>query len=67
MTYPQYCRIETAAGGVTCTARQFIREARKVLSAQGKSREMRVPRHKWLRHGLYILKDARQVYRAVTR
>ena len=63
MNYYQYLRIEAAAGGVTCTPRQFIRAAYKLLSCPGRSRNRRKERHKWLRSGLRMLDTAQQVYR----
>jgi len=52
MLNAQYIRIETKAGGITCTDRQFIRQARKRLSTDGKSFNMREWRKEWLLSGL---------------
>lgn len=65
MTFGQYCRIETAAGGVTCSNRDFIRAARALLSSEGKSRAMRDARHIWVRDGLDHLESARSFYVAI--
>ena len=57
MTYAQYLRIETKAGGVSATPRQFIKAAHSLLSDQGKSKDRREWRHQWLREGLAYLKN----------
>lgn len=57
MTFAQYCRIETAAGGISCTARQFIRAAHALLSDEGRGFAARSARHKWIRAGLAIRRD----------
>lgn len=62
MTFGQYCRIESAAGGVRCSNREFIRAARGLLSQDGKSRASRKARHEWLRDGLDKLESARRAY-----
>lgn len=62
MTFAQYCRIETAAGGVHCTNREFIRAARALLSTDGKARAQRKARHMWIRDGLDQLESARRAY-----
>jgi len=62
MNFSQYCRIESAAGGVHCTNRDFIRAARALLSTNGKARAQRKARHIWLRDGLEQLESARQLY-----
>jgi hypothetical protein len=67
MTFAQYCRIETAAGGVTCSNRDFIRAARALLSSEGKSRAMRHARRMWLCDGLDRLETARRSFRAMHR
>jgi hypothetical protein len=67
MTFAQYCRIETAAGGVTCSNRDFIRAARAMLSRDGKSRAMRHARRMWLYDGLDRLETARRDFRAMHR
>jgi len=53
MTFAQFLRIQTAAGGVGASQVQFIRAAHGVLSKLGKSPEYRTQRHAWLRQGLY--------------
>ena len=65
MTFGQYCRIETAAGGVTCSNRDFIRAAHTLLSGEGKSRARRGARHIWLRDGLDQLESSRRFYVAI--
>lgn len=65
MTFGQYCRTETAAGGVTCSNRDFIRAAHTLLSGEGKARAMRDARHVWLRDGLDRLESARRAYVAI--
>ena len=52
MLYSQYLRIETKAGGVFCTDKDFIKAARTLLTGRGKSNEKRAARHRWLRAGL---------------
>ena len=52
MTHAQYMRIETAAGGTRCGNRAFIKECRKLLSPEGRTREFREIRHEWIRDGL---------------
>ena len=54
MLNAQYIRIETKAGGITCTNRQFIRQARKRLSIDGKSFNMKEWRKEWLLSGLEL-------------
>ena len=67
MTFAQYLRIETAAGGIGCSYREFIRAARGMLSKEGKSRAMREARHIWIRDGLDRLESARRMYAIVQR
>lgn len=62
MNFAQYCRIETAAGSVHCTNREFIRAAHALLSRNGKARAQRKARHIWLRDGLDQLERARRLY-----
>jgi hypothetical protein len=61
MTYSQYLRIETKAGGTSCTPRQFIKAAHTLLSERGKSHECRRDRHRWLRLGLAHLDNAQNL------
>jgi len=66
MMFAQYCRIETAAGGVFTTDRQFIRAALAMIKPRSRyARELRQARHQWLREGLAMLRDARAEYRHV--
>ena len=62
MMYAQYCRIESRAGGVSCTRREFIRAARTMLEPSGKLRANRAGRHAWLRDGLLMRLSAREDY-----
>jgi len=62
MQHSQYLRIESLAGGVSCSNREFIRVARSKLSPAGKRRANRGFRHNWLRHGLIQLRSARNLY-----
>ena len=65
MSFAQYCRVETLAGGVACTPREFIRAAHSLLNDAGKTRAHRDARHAWLRDGLKHRDDARGLYRDV--
>lgn len=65
MMYAQYCRIESAAGGVACTEREFIRACHGVLSPSGKSHERREWRHEWINEGLDYRIKARVEYAQV--
>lgn len=65
MHISSYERVETAAGGVTCTEREFIRQAVKLCSTVGRSRDMRLTRHNWIRSGLMTLRKAKTLH-AVT-
>ena len=58
----QYQRITLKIGGEFCTDRAFIREARKILSKEGKSRKFREARQAWLRRGLKYLSDSRAIF-----
>ncbi len=53
MLFAQYCRIESKAGGIIATDRQFIKACHTFLSTHGKSQQMRLIRHKWIREGLH--------------
>lgn len=61
MTYAQFCRIVTRAGGIGCTNREFIRAAHSLLSKVGRSLEHRNARHTWIRSGLMYLNDSRDL------
>jgi hypothetical protein len=66
MTSGQYMRIETAAGGVGCTEREFIRAARTLLDDQAKNNhQWRQQRHDWLRDGLRKRADSLELFRRV--
>jgi hypothetical protein len=59
MTFAQYCRIETAAGGALCSNRDFIRAARGLLHDEAMHHDWRARRHAWLRAGLAMLQNSR--------
>ena len=61
MLYSQYLRLETLAGGVTCTNKEFIKACHSVLKNKF-SREEREARHAWLRDGLAYLDKSRNLY-----
>jgi hypothetical protein len=65
MTFSQYCRIETAAGGHDITPRQFIRAAQALLHGGAMHHDFRAQRHAWLRSGLAQLDRAKTYARAV--
>ncbi len=68
MMYAQYCRIESNAGGCTCTAREFVRAAHScLLKRYRRDHTRRTSRHLWLRDGLKQLAEARQQYVDVMR
>ena len=68
MMYAQYCRIESKAGGVFCTPREFVRAALSLIKKRSRfSREFREARHQWLREGLDHRLMARDEYRQVMR
>lgn len=61
MNYSQYCRIESAAGGVACSDRAFIRAALRLISEKHRrARSKRAARHEWLRAGLAHKSEARR-------
>lgn len=61
MLHSQYLRLETKAGGVVCTPREFIKAAHGVLTPRGRGREFRQDRHDWLRDGLRQLNNSKRV------
>ena len=61
MNYAQYCRIESKAGGASCTVREFVRACHSVLSDAGKGRDKRDLRHEWIRAGLCQRQKARDL------
>jgi hypothetical protein len=61
MMYSQYLRIETKAGGVYCSDREFIKACHSILSKKGKSAARRATRHNWIRQGLKHKADALNV------
>ena len=58
MTYAQYLRIETKAGGVACSNRQFIKALHTRLSNRGKTREHKEWRHNLIKEGLEIKRNS---------
>ena len=64
MPHAQYLRIESDAGGVTTSERNFIRHARRRLSKHGRSRESRRWRRRWYLSGLRQLKEQQEMVRA---
>ena len=65
MTFSQYCRIETAAGGCDITPRQFIKAAQALLHDDAMHHDFRAQRHVWLRSGLAHLDRAKSHARAM--
>ena len=66
MMFAQYCRIESRAGGVSCTKREFIRQCLGMIKKRSRySREFRTERHSWIRSGLKMRGEALQEYRDV--
>ena len=65
MTYSQYLRIESDAGGIGCTHRAFVRACHSKLADTAKTREKRDWRHMWIRDGLRQLQAARRMLRDV--
>ena len=61
MLYSQYLRIETVAGGVGCTDKQFIAACHTFLKNKF-LREERNDRHAWIRDGLAYLNKSRNMY-----
>jgi hypothetical protein len=61
MLYSQYLRLETIAGGVGCTDKQFIAACHTFLKNKF-SREEREHRHAWIRDGLAYLNKSRNMY-----
>lgn len=62
MPYAQYQRIETKAGGVHCSPRDFIRAAHTLLADSAKTAANRKARHEWLRTGLANLETERRLF-----
>jgi len=61
MTYGQYLRLETMAGGVGCTDKQFIAASHSAIKNKY-SRKERDARHAWIREGLAYLNKSRGQY-----
>lgn len=59
ITFSQYCRIETAAGGVFCSDREFIKAARALFHDGAMHHEWRARRHAFLRRGIAMLHESR--------
>lgn len=54
MTHAQFMRIETRAGGVAASNRQFIRAAHTLLSSDGRSAKQRDARKAWIKEGIAL-------------
>lgn len=63
MPYSQFLRIESMAGGTSCTNTAFIRACHSVLSDEGRTRKHRTWRHSWIRSGLLLLEDSKALCR----
>tara|TARA_B110000444_G_C18536902_1_gene453863 strand:- start:39 stop:263 length:225 start_codon:yes stop_codon:yes gene_type:complete len=60
MTYRQYCQIESLAGGIGCTNRQFIKACIEYIIPQARHHYIyRSERHKFIRKGLQRLEKSR--------
>ena len=62
MMHSQYLRIQSKAGSVFCTPKEFIKAAHSVLNKKGKSSQMRKERHLWLRSGLKQMSEQKGIY-----
>jgi hypothetical protein len=62
MQYSQYLRIESKAGGIFATSKDFVKAAHKVCNPRGKQRQHRELRHAWIRAGLEYHHQARAEY-----
>jgi hypothetical protein len=63
MLYSQYLRIETIAGGVGCTDKQFIAACLSYILPQARHHHLyRKDRHKFIRDGLAYLNKSRGQY-----
>jgi len=67
MMYAQYLRLESKAGGVACTNREFIRACLSVVKKSARGYRWSESRKAWLRDGLKLLDEARTLYGLVTR
>jgi len=66
MMFGQYCRIESKAGGVACSEREFVRACLSMIKKRSRyAREFRTDRHVWIRSGLAMRVDARAEYRTI--
>lgn len=63
MPYSQYLRIESIAGGIECTPRQFVKACHTRLAPSARGRAKRDVRHAWIRDGLRQLRGARKLAR----
>jgi len=63
MRYSQYLRVESLAGGVGCSPREFVEAAHSLLAPDAKKHAKRTARHQWLREGLRQRDDARALVR----
>ena len=63
MTYAQYLKIETMAGGVGCTNKQFIAACLRYILPQARHHHLyRKDRHMFIRDGLAYLQKTRSQY-----
>ena len=65
MMYAQYLRLESKAGGVNATTKQFVKACHSVLRKSGKQRDKRSARHQWIREGLAYLGRSRLEYQQI--
>ena len=61
MPWSQYLRIESIAGGIGCTPREFIKACHTRLAPSAKTYVQREARHAWIRDGLRQLRSARRL------
>ena len=62
MPYSQYCRIESIAGGVFASDRDFVRAALSLFRPEKRyCRELREVRHEWLMDGLRMMQESRDL------
>ena len=65
MPYAQYLRVESAAGGIGCTYKEFVRACHSMLAPNARGFDKRELRHAWIRDGLRKLREARALIRDV--
>jgi len=60
MTFKQYCKIESLAGGVGCTNRQFVKACIDYILPQARHHHLyRIGRHEFIRQGLELLEQSK--------